>query len=187
MQGLFGGDIERFAIFLQKSHWNWRNSLHTGQFIFFKKFLLECYQSVKLFGSKLGPTWHYVGPNLGPNSQLAKFINRQQKSPLANKELNVEEILQLKRIMVIVCQNLNLSSSKWLDIFKFSLIGIPNSHRLPDCTSKWGIVLNLRENRFSKIGWFTVFSGLCLNWINMISKTELDSTALRVPHCFVGF
>ena len=48
--------------------------------IFFKKICQEHYQSVKQFGSRLG------------FKPFAKVIRRQQKSPLARKELNIFQL-----------------------------------------------------------------------------------------------
>ena len=52
---------------------------------FFKKFFKEHYQSVKWFGSRSGPTfcWSWSDSKL-----FSKIISRQQKLPLASKELS---------------------------------------------------------------------------------------------------
>ena len=55
-----------------------------------KKVFQERYQSVKLFGSRSGPTF---GRSWSGSKLFAKVISRQQKLPLARKELYKTEML----------------------------------------------------------------------------------------------
>ena len=54
---------------------------------FFKKIFQEYHQSVKQFGSRSGPTGPTFCPAWSGSKLFAKVISRQQKSPLAGKEL----------------------------------------------------------------------------------------------------